>query len=89
VKKSNDLAVKIRYRTTKGTKRHVFLDWVNYVDLSPKEAAFFACVATHTLITYYENLFADKPTRLTEFRTALRENGLSIGESEGKRAYIS
>lgn len=87
--KKRDLAVKIRYRTTKGTKRHIFLDWVNYVDLSPKEAAFFACVATHTLVRYYENHFEDKPARLTEFRTALKEHGMNFEGPDKKPSYVS
>jgi hypothetical protein len=90
VKKINeDLAVKIRYRTTKGTKRHIFFDWVNYIDLSPKEAALFACLATHFLIKYYEDHFADKPIRLTEFRNALKENGMNFEGRDKKLSYVS
>ena len=87
--KKRDLAVNIRYRITKGMKHHIFLDWVNYIDLSPKEAALFACFAIHSLVKYYEEHFADKPIRLTEFRNALKENGMNFEGRDEKPSYVS
>jgi len=89
MKKANaDLVVKIRYKRTK-VKRHIFLDWVRYVDLSPDEAVIFTSLSVRSLAKYYEEMFRKDPRLSKLFHASLKEHGINLEESEPKLSYVS